>query len=162
MDFARQTTIAAEPVPHGTERFIGFQLGGETFYVAAAGVLRVVQPMQVAALPNSPTWLLGLAAHRGEIVAILDPSRIWSDASPSTSVRTSKMLIFHPAAQNLSYALPIDRLDEIVAVPPHHIPSKSGRRDGGLFYEIDVADRTMRVIDHVNLFTNFNFSETAQ
>ncbi len=162
MDLVGQTMIAKEPVPHGTERFIGFQLGGESFYAAAVGVLQVVQPMQVAALPNSPSWLLGLAAHRGEIVAVLDPRLFRSDIGSADTGRMSKTLIFHPAEQNLSYALPIDRLDEVVALPPHQSSSKVGPSNGDLYYEIVVDGRTMRVVDHVNLFRNFNFSETAQ
>ena len=162
MDFAGQTTIASARVPHGTERFIGFQLGDESFYVAAAGVLQVVQPLQVAALPNSPSWLLGLAAHRGEIVAVLDPRILRSNIGSASPGWMSKTLIFHPAEQNLSYALPIDRLDEVVALPPRQSPSKFGLGNENLFYEIVVDRRTMRVLDHVNLFRNFNFSETAQ
>jgi len=162
MDFAGWTTIANAPVPHGTERFIGFQLGDESFYIAATGVLQVVQPLQVAALPNSPSWLLGLAAHRGEIVAVLNPRILRSNIGSASPGWMSKTLIFHPAEQNLSYALPIDRLDEVVALPPRQSSPKSGPVNGNLLYEIVADGRTMRVLDHVNLFRNFNFSESAQ
>ena len=104
---------AAEEGPEfGVEKFISFELGGNLCCVAASGVEEVVHPMPVAALPNSPGWLLGLGSHRGEPVAVIDPAVI---ARPSGTDRSkAKMLVFRPRSNETQFALPIDLLHEMI------------------------------------------------
>lgn len=100
---------------YGTEKFISFELGGRLCCVAASGVAEVIQPMPVSPLPNAPDWLLGLIAHRGDPVAVIDSSII---AKPALENRgKAKVIIFRPRPGENQFALPIDSLHEVVLAP---------------------------------------------
>ncbi|MGD9562723.1 MAG: chemotaxis protein CheW [Pyrinomonadaceae bacterium] len=99
----------------GLEKFISFELGGRLCCIAAAGVAEVVPPTRVASMPNSPDWLLGLIALRGEPVAVVNPAIIASPTAENSC--KAKVMIFRPRPGEVQFALPIDSLQEIVLAP---------------------------------------------
>ncbi|HMQ02335.1 MAG TPA: chemotaxis protein CheW [Pyrinomonadaceae bacterium] len=96
-------------------RFIEFDLSGRHCLIDAGVVEEVVRTLNVTPLPFSPTWLLGLAAHRGELVAVIDPAVLFPQAKPGPNAR-SKMLVFRKALGQTYFALPIDLLRKLVTI----------------------------------------------
>jgi purine-binding chemotaxis protein CheW len=96
------------------EKFVVFSLDGEIFAVSAPLVTEVVQPLTVTALPNSPEWLYGIANLRGEIVSILNLSKICR-RKPSVFSPKTKLIVFRPKFLDLPIAFSVDRISEIVS-----------------------------------------------
>jgi chemotaxis signal transduction protein len=139
----------AEPLGEGQtesggEKFISFELGGRLCCVPACGVAEVVQPMAVAPLPNSPSWLLGLAAHRGEPVAVIDPTIIAKSAGEDRG--KAKTIVFRERPNEIRFALQIDSLYEMILAP-----AAENRRQEYLH-----NGRPVVFIDHERLFENLN------
>ncbi len=129
------------------EKFVSFELGGELCCVAASGVAEVVQPISTSAIPNSPAWLLGLAAHRGEPVAVIDP-RIIAEPAFERSGK-AKVLVFKNRPDEAQFALPVDSLHEMISVPAAEVVQAAA---DGLPIEIDLNGDPVRFIDHQRLF----------
>lgn len=131
----------------GHEKFISFELGQLLCCVAAGAVAEVVHPAAVVALPNSPSWLLGLAAYRGEPVAVIDPATI---ARPSSENRTkAKVIVFRARPNEMRFALPIDSLQEMITAPAGETrPSPDRLYDG----------RPVTFLDHERLLESLESS----
>lgn len=127
----------------GLERFIMFELGGRLCCVAAAGVAEVVQPLAVGPLPNSPSWLLGLAAHRGEPVAVID-SAVIARSTPENRGK-AKTIVFRARSNETCFALPIDSLREIILAPNREYRSPDYEHNG----------QPVMFIEHERFFDGF-------
>lgn len=144
-EFDHAADMAGEERPEsGAEKFISFELGGRRCCVAAGSVAEVVQPMPVAPLPNSPDWLLGLIANRGEPVAVIDPSVI--SKSPGENRSKAKVIIFRPRPSETLFALPIDSLEEVILAP-----AKEDRPADFLYKGLPVT-----FIEHEQLLESFD------
>ncbi len=137
-------TAAGERPESGVEKFISFELGGNLWCVPANCVAEVVHPIAVAALPNSPEWLLGLGAHRGEPVAVIDPAVVAASSAADRS--KAKLLIFRSRPNETQFALPIDLLHEMILLP-------AGEQRSG---EILHNGRRVTFIEHELLFESFS------
>ncbi|MEP6901162.1 MAG: chemotaxis protein CheW [Actinomycetota bacterium] len=102
------------------EKFIVFFLDGELFAVSAEQVTEVVRPLAVTLLPNSPPWLCGIANLRGEIISILNLSKICNKKSAPVSSK-SKLIVLKPKNFASPVAFPVDRLSELITLPKEAI-----------------------------------------
>lgn len=96
-----------------SEKFVVFSMDGELFAVSSQLVTEVVQPLTVTALPNSPEWLYGIANLRGEIVSVLNLSKLCR-RKPSVFSPKTKLIIFRPTFFDSPVAFSVDRISEIV------------------------------------------------
>ncbi len=129
------------------EKFVSFELGGELCCVPARGVAEVVQSFAAAPLPNSPAWLLGLGALRGEPLAVIDPRIIGEPARDRGG--KAKILVFKNRPDEAQFALPVDSLHEMISVPTEEVLQAAA---DGLPIEMDHDGRPVRFIDHDRLF----------
>ena len=102
------------------EKFLVFLLDDELFAVSAGQVTEVLRPIRVTPLPNSPTWLYGIANLRGEIISVLNLSKICNKKSLNASPK-SKLVIMKPKNSVSSIAFPVDRLSEIITLTKEEI-----------------------------------------
>lgn len=126
------------------EKFISFEIGEQMFCVSAAAVQEVVLPINPAAVPLGPSWLLGLGALRGEPIAIIDPSTIATPAR-SFSHGKPKTIVFRSRINQTQFALPVDSLREMIVVLPEALKSGEFLHDG----------RPLKLIEHDQLFNSF-------
>lgn len=141
-----------------TEKFISFELRGQRCCVPASAVAEVVHVLQTAALPDPPEWLIGLAAYRGEPVAVIDPSVLAAGPARSVPGRRAKTIIFRkqPDASALQYALPIDSLQEMILAETGKFPPA-----GNLpVQDLDLGGGRVRLIDPALLFQHLAASRT--
>ena len=142
MDVNTQAIPAAgSPTGAKAEKLISFELRGHRCCVNASAVAEVVHSLQAAALPDQPSWLVGLAAYRGEPVAVIDPSVLAAGPVPAAPGRRSKTIIFRNQTDTdaLRYALPIDSLQEMIVIEPGRLPSTG---------DLPVADLDLSGVRH--------------
>lgn len=102
------------------EKFVVFFLDDELFAVAAAQVSEVVRPPDVTALPRVPEWLLGIAHLRGEIITVVDLSKLLNKPHSRTSAKP-KLIVLHSPDARARIAFLVDKLSEMTTLPADEI-----------------------------------------
>src|SRR4051812_43536243 len=78
-----------------SERFIAFYFAENLYCIRADLVAEVIHSPAVAALPNSPRGVLGIAAVRGEVIAVLSLKNLLK-VQGGVSRISSKMIVLKP------------------------------------------------------------------
>lgn len=68
-------------------------MGGERYAVEANLVHEVVRLPAVTPLPGAPPFLLGVAAHRGEVVPVVDLSRLMGRGEARVTARSRMAIV---------------------------------------------------------------------
>ena len=109
------------------EKFVVFFLDDELFAVSAAAVAEIVRPLEFTPLPNSPAWLLGIANLRGQIISVLNLSKIFNKPAVAAGAKAKSIVLKpHAAAAAASIAFPVDRLSEVVMLAPADVQAVDG------------------------------------
>jgi purine-binding chemotaxis protein CheW len=136
------------------EKFVVFFLDDEFFAVLAREVAEIVRPLDFTPLPNSPAWLYGIANLRGEIVSVLNLSKICRKTAVSDSAK-SKLIVLKSQHSAAPVAFPVDRLSEIIALRPADIqPAEDVRFFGRAVYKT----ASVRLLDTEKLFSTLSLS----
>ena len=133
------------PEAENCEKFVAFLLGSDIFCVPSKAVLEVVHPLPISSLPNAPSSIFGIAAFRGEVVAVVNITEMLGRGE-SNAGNKSKLVILRANPKDTQFAIPVDSMYELIAVPPEamvahpNIPNAlSGRveHEGSVFNMID-------------------------
>lgn len=130
------------------EKFVVFFLDDELFAVSAREVAEIVRPLEYTPLPNAPEWLHGIANLRGEIISVLNLSKICRKNSLPASPK-SRLIVLKPKTPASPTAFPVDRLSEIITLSKSDIhPPDDARFFGKTVYEagaVNLLDTEMIV-----------------
>ena len=132
------------------EKFVVFFLDDERFAVAAERVAEIVRPLEFTPLPNSPDWLHGIANLRGEIVSVLNLSKICGKRSAPDSSKT-RLIILKSGNSAFSAAFPVDRLSEIIILAKKDIQAVEDSRFFGTAVHETVS---VKLLDTEKLFSS--------
>ena len=132
------------------EKFVVFFLDDELFAVAAREVAEVVRELRFTPLPNSPAWLYGIANLRGEIVSVLNLSKICNKKAAPISSK-SKIIVLKPQNFVTSIAFPVDRLSELITLQPENIQIAE---DVHLFGKAVHETNSINLLDTERLFSS--------
>jgi purine-binding chemotaxis protein CheW len=136
------------------EKFVVFFLDDEFFAVLAREVAEIVRPMDFTPLPNSPAWLYGIANLRGEIISVLNLSKICGKSNASDSAK-SKLIVLKSKHSASSVAFPVDRLSEIITLTPEDIqPAEDLRFFGSAVHKT----ASVNLLDTEKLFSMLHLS----
>jgi purine-binding chemotaxis protein CheW len=132
------------------EKFVVFFLDDELFAVSANQVTEVVRPLSMTTLPNSPAWLYGIANLRGEIISVLNLSKIYGkNALPISS--KSKVIVLKPKNSASPVAFAVDRLSEIITLTTEDIqPAEDFRFFGKAIHDTN----SVNLLDTEKLFSS--------
>lgn len=134
------------------EKFVVFLLDDELFAVAARDVAEVVRELRFTSLPNSPTWLYGLANLRGRIVSVLNLSKICNKRSAPVSSK-SKIIVLKSQKFVTSIAFPVDRLSELITLKPENIqPAEDSYLIGKAVHEKTIVN----LLDTERIFSSLS------
>jgi purine-binding chemotaxis protein CheW len=78
--------------PDPQKSLVGFTIGAVAYAVPIAAVREIVNPSPLTALPHAPAAVAGVAAHRGEVVAVID-LRARFGLPPTQDARRSKWIL---------------------------------------------------------------------
>jgi chemotaxis signal transduction protein len=133
-----------------SERCISFAIGGRRCAVLAAAVAEVTLPLRPAAIPNSPSWLLGLAPYRGDVMAVMDPAAASPQGRANSDGRRARLIVFRNSGDRIQLSLPVDQIFEMVHVEvPHH-----RRGPDVVISDVDSDAGQVDWIDHDALFSS--------
>lgn len=136
------------------EKFVVFFLDDEFFAVSAREVAEIVRPLDFTPLPNSPAWLYGIANLRGEIISVLNLSKICGKTNTSGSAK-SKLIVLKSKYSAASVAFPVDRLSEIITFSLDDIkPAEDMRMFGRAVYKT----ASVQLLDTEKLFSTLHLS----
>ncbi len=107
---ARPATAAV----HLDVEFFCFRIRQTRFAVASALMTEVVRLPPVTTLPGSPSFLLGVAAHRGEVIPVVDLSRFLGMGTAVVTPRTRAAIA---RAEGMVVLLIADQLEGLRQLP---------------------------------------------
>ncbi len=144
---------SATSVPHLTncEKFVAFFLGNCIYCVSSKAVAEVVHPLPISPLPTAPSSITGLAAIRGEVVAVTNLKKILGlEDSPANG--KAKLIILRSNAKNTQFAIPVDSMHELISVVPDAITSDPGSMPDGITKLVKHDNDVFKIIDTTVLF----------
>ncbi len=132
------------------EKFVVFFLDDELFAVTADQIAEVILPLEFTPLPESPLWLHGISNLRGEIISVLNLSKLCGKNNVSASSK-SKFIVLKPKFFASRVAFPVDRLSEMITVTKEDIkPAEDFRFFGKAVHEAN----SVNLLDTEKLFSS--------
>lgn len=135
------------------EKFVVFFLSNKLYGILAREVAEVSQPLEIAALPNAPGWLLGIANLRGEIIAIANLPKILGENFPISTAKT-KLLVLKTKNFDTAIAFPVDKLTEIVAEHDKNFAAAEKNLSLFVYAEFPHQSDVVRLIDSGKLLSS--------
>lgn len=140
-------SFAGEPrETENCEKFVAFFLGNEIYCISSAMVLEVVHPLSVATLPNTPAWILGIAAFKGEVIAVVNIKKILGISEAAANGKT-KLVILRANAKETQFAIPVDSMHELITISPETIAADPNDKTGGLTRLAEYESNVFRTIE---------------
>ena len=130
---------------------LGLACGGAQWLIRLADAGEVITVPQVASVPLTQPWFLGISNIRGNLYSVIDfGAFLGREASLAGSAGQGRLVVFGPRAGELKAGIVVQRvlglrnLAELApASPPVDVPEWYGQRwmdaDGGAWQEIDLA-----------------------
>ena len=159
IDVARAAGQGADALEAGREEvseaeYLLARSEGVAYGVPVARVREIIRMRQVAPVPRSPDWLVGVVALRGDMVEVLSlRKRLGGPAQETT--RRSRIIVLHGPGEDIAGLL-VDRVDQVhriadadLMLPPDadsDFVSKMYAKDGEFVSVLDL-DRVLEVSD---------------
>ena len=131
---------------------LGLSCGGERWLIRLSDAAEVVAVPQIAAVPLTQPWFLGLANIRGNLYSVVDFAAFHGRDSviPHGTGGQSRLILFGPRAGDLKAGIVVQsvlglrNLAELTAVPPvSEVPAWYGQRwtdaNGSTWQEIELS-----------------------
>lgn len=80
--------------------FLIFHIGQERFALAAREVAEVLPRITLKPLAHAPEWVAGVFAHRGQMVPVVDVSRL-TFGEPAQARTSTRLVLVHYPGQRL-------------------------------------------------------------
>lgn len=101
------------------EKYLVFHLDEKLYGICTDKILEIAASLPVTPIPNLSGWLMGIANLRGMLISVVNLRRLWR--KPDYSSQKSKLIVFQPAENDISIAFMVDKVSEIVTIPPAEI-----------------------------------------
>ncbi len=134
------------PAAEKCEKFVAFLLGNSTYCISSKTVAEVVHPLTVSPLPTAPASISGIAAFRGEVVAVINIKKILG-LEESVANGKAKLIILRSNAKATQFAIPVDSMYELISVGPEAISSDPGSMSNGMTRIVKHESNVFRMID---------------
>ena len=119
--------VAVEPPENSDSelrfKFVSFYLGDKHYAIPARSVAEVTGQLSPTPLPDSPPSLLGIAPHRGDILAVVGLGSGTGASDPAKR----KAVVLRNAGEKveLSIAFNVDRIGEMLQVAGHELAASA-------------------------------------
>ena len=121
------------------------------YCISSTTVLEVVHPLPVAALPNAHAWISGIAAFKGEVVAVINLKKILGISESAVNGK-AKLVILRANAKETQFAIPVDSMHELLSISLESIAADPNDKTGGLIRLVEHESNVFRTIEPWILF----------
>jgi chemotaxis signal transduction protein len=128
--------------------YVTFLLGGGLYGLPAASVCEVVQPLPTTPLPNAPENLVGIAALRGQIIAVVNVQRALG--LETEGAEKSKMVVVRSLNEQIPLGLPVERMSEVIFIDDAAL-EKRGELPDFVISEGSAPAGPLRILDPESL-----------
>ncbi|MBI5546839.1 MAG: chemotaxis protein CheW [Deltaproteobacteria bacterium] len=140
---ARPSASGPSQVPEA--EFFRVRVGDTAFAVESGLIQEVVRAPPITPLPGAPAYLVGVAAHRGDVVAVVDLARLLGRGQTEVSDR-SRMAVAR--ADGVVVALLADAVLGLVRLPATALqPPPLGTEDAEFIKGVAIEPEPMHLID---------------
>lgn len=116
-------------------RVMGFSCGTRWFAVEVSAVAEIVPQGIVVPMPRTPAHILGVTAHRGQVIAVVDLERLLGDSGSQTTKSGAQRLVVL-RAQGCRLAVPASGVTDVIDV----LPGALHASPAGVASELDPID----------------------
>ncbi len=141
------------------EKFVAFMLGSSVYCISSKAVVEVVHPLPVAPLPNAPSSIAGIAAFKGDVIAVVN-IKCMLGLGETNATNKSKLVILHAGAKNTQFAVPVDSMHELISVSPDAVTVDPNAAAGGIAKLVEFESNVINMIDTDILFEKLEQSIT--
>lgn len=153
---ARARALARPPAaPSAGEMLevVQFCLAGAHYGFVSACVREVLHLSQLARLPGTPAFVLGIINLRGEILSVIDLKRLFQLPGEALSER-DRVLVLH--SEDMSFGVLADRIEGVrslprAAVQPPLPTSQAGKSED---YLLGITEDGVALLDGVRLLAD--------
>jgi purine-binding chemotaxis protein CheW len=156
-DLAHSSLSDNQSADSDGEKFVVFFLGEELFAIAAQEVIEIVCPPALTPLPGAPAWLCGIANWRGEIISILNLSKLCGKSTTQPSPKT-KQIVLKPEIFDSSVAFLVDKVSEIITLTNEAIKPAAGNLPPYFFGAAAHKSGSVYLLDTKMLFSTLAIS----
>ena len=139
------------------EKFVAFYLGKSIYCISAKAVLEVVHPLPVTPLPNTPASISGIAAFRGEVVAVINIKRLL-ELDESNANGKAKLVILRSNAKDTQFAIPVDSMHELISISPDAVIAGPNAASDGMICSVEHEGGFLKLIETDILFARLEQS----
>ncbi len=111
----------------GALELLCFGVGARRFAVDIQVVREILRPRPVTPVPGAPEGVRGVFNLRGELVPVVDTHRLLGEAVPPEPPADAKFVVLR--AGGGTFAVPVDRLYDVVSVPLDQVVPAPGGED---------------------------------
>ena len=147
----REALARADPaspalLPRDAEREVfRVRVGGTTFAVEAGLIQEVVRVPPITPLPGAPPFLVGVAAHRGDVVAIVDIARLIGRGETRVGERSRMAL---SRSDGMTVALLAEEILGLARIPTASVqPPPLGTEDAEVIAGGSLGAEPMHLLD---------------
>lgn len=134
------------PLPAKSEKFVSFYVGRNLYAVHSSMVAEVVHPLAVTALPDMPSWLMGISNLRGEIAAVVNLKKLLAEDGVPPAVKT-RLLILNAKDAEMALSFPVDALNEMLTISIDDIEEPAATDPAHLIGSTPTDTDRIRLID---------------
>jgi len=139
----------ADELAASLEDILLIDIGGQELLVRVTETREVIRPLPLTPVPMGPDHMLGLANVRGQIVCIIDPSRISSlkPVNPDITPQTRFVVLRHP---RMHVGIWVDAVRAIYQVRSDLIPAAgddAGKPSDYSCGSMEISGRSYEMLD---------------
>lgn len=139
------------------EKYLVFLSGTEFFAIASRTIAEAAAALAVTRLPNAPTWLLGIANLRGEVISVLDFPAILKQEI-CTAAPNPKFIVLRSDIFESGAAFAANRINEIVALSDEEIQIETNHNSPHIFGRAVYKSQTLNLIDTEKLLASLKIN----
>ncbi len=113
-------------------RFLTFQVGREHYAIAISHVTEIIRLQKITGVPDMPEFLRGVINLRGRVIPVVDVRLRFRLPFQEYGERTCIIVV---DVEEKAVGLVVDRVDEVLSIPPDQIEPPPPSAGGGRYIQ---------------------------
>jgi purine-binding chemotaxis protein CheW len=135
-------------VVEATERFLSFQLQGESYVASIMDVHEILKVRRLTDVPRAPPAILGVLSKRGVVLPVVDLAVLLGLRAPDRRISSRQRVLVVGSGDRIC-GLRVDSVAEVVKLQHEQlepVPPSLGARNAGLLVGLGRVGATMYIV----------------